>query len=497
MTELIRQQRSCSYIPWISRRVRGKVIERLVVDCGQFHRQSTVHQEKATKRESMIAFRECLTQFCKEVIDSTSSSGSIGFSAIRSLARRLKQPLCDVLNPSTCIESKELGLRLGNICLKDVKQVDSSKGGYSDWSPTTDYFLANSLVRDCKEPGGRCSFVGFEDENDNSLLSNSLNVEELAMDLYKSGRLPCKDEGNSFKLLGGWTGWHDEGSHIRTLFRIICAPSLLGMDFGHPHSRFFVDEKETEHSTVHLSPYQQAPFDLLVGHELQRSSIDTDRDCYVPSRSFYCRRADDISKFLDKLAKLVGEDLSNVVYDSVASRLAYLCAQKRRDPFLDRDIMQVRTLSALAAGFGGQCLSSIFRCLLFDYRHYSGGLPDLHLFRVLYDCDDTATATECSGLVDLGDWIGESFSKENHHVLGVHRAFDLLSDGGEFLGFTDSATNYRKARGGSRQSAHPSENPKQSTVLSVDILPNRLELTHNGRLLQVECLMVEVKSSTE
>jgi hypothetical protein len=127
----------------------------------------------------------------------------------------------------------------------------------------------------------------------------------------------------------------------------------------------------------------------------------------------------------------------------------------------------------------------------------------LEVFQIctFFECYMTAMILPLPpSVVDLGDWIGESFSKENHHVLGVHRAFDLLSDGGEFLGFTmksDSATKYRNARGGNRQSAHPSENPKQSTVLSMDILPNRLELTHNGRLLQVECLMVEVKSSTE
>jgi hypothetical protein len=498
VTQLIHQQCTCAFAPWISRRVRGKVMERLIVDCGQIHRQCLLGLDKIARKGSVNAFRLSLVQLSKEVIDNTSASSAIGFSVIRSLARRLQHPLSENLKPLMCIEARELGLRLGNPP-NDGTVCTVSKSGYSDWTPTTDFFLANSLNRDISEPGGRCTFVGFEDEPEKSVLLASLNVEELAMDLYSTGRLPCTEDADERALKGGWIGWHDEGSHVRALFRVICAGELLGMDFC--ISRFEVsvtDQEDLEGATVHLSPYQQAPFDLLIGYELQRSTRSHENEYFVPARSFYCRRADKIANFLDKLATLDGEELSNVVYDSIASRLTFDSSHGRNDPSLVRDIMQVRTLSAIAVGFGGKCLASIFRCLVFDYRHYSGGLPDLHLFRAVYESDSSC---EKAQMVDLGDWIGESFTKENQQILKHQRAPFLLNDGDdELLGFdraSDSGVNYKKPRGVSVQQTQISDNCKESNPSSTELLPERLQLCYNDRVVKVECMMVEVKSATE
>jgi hypothetical protein len=41
--------------------------------------------------------------------------------------------------------------------------------------------------------------------------------------------------------------------------------TLVGIDFGYPHSCLFADELDTYNSTAHLSAYHQAPLDLLVG----------------------------------------------------------------------------------------------------------------------------------------------------------------------------------------------------------------------------------------
>jgi hypothetical protein len=63
----------------------------------------------------------------------------------------------------------------------------------------------------------RCSYIGFEDEENEAAGTTSLNVEQLAMEYYATGRLPVGDEG----LAGGkWEGWHDEGGHLGTLFRV-------------------------------------------------------------------------------------------------------------------------------------------------------------------------------------------------------------------------------------------------------------------------------------
>jgi hypothetical protein len=493
---LLHQQRSCSHPPWISRRARGKAIERLFIDCSHIpdtndYKKSTRKGANQSKKAASIAFRNLMNKLCQECIVNASASGSIGFSAIRNLARRLRQPLEQTLNPLRCVEPRELGIRFNGHKSDEVK-CKSEKNTYSDWTPTTDYYIANSVVRDQNEPGSRCAYIGHEDEIDQSVLSQSLTVEELAMELYKTGRLPNGvDNTRDGTVKGGWTGWHNEGGIVRALFRILCGAPLLNMDFGNG----VLNDMEL-YATVHLSPYQHGPFHLLVGYELQKIMANADdvESYYSPSPSFYCVCADKISQFLSSLEETNGQDLCDVVYDALATRLKYVCMNQVKDPFIGHDIVQVRTLSAIAAGFGGKCLAGIFRCLLFDYRHYSGGLPDLHLFRAMKSCQSTAHGAISSTLVDLGDWIGESFNVAHQQSYDFQRALHVLLDD-EFLGLEKSS----KPRVGQKNiaSLQSPERNQQATILSMDLLPERLQLSHNGCLVEVECMMVEVKSVNE
>jgi hypothetical protein len=139
-----------------------------------------------------------------------------------------------------------------------------------------------------------------------------------------------------------------------------------------------------DNATIHLSPYQDAPFDLHVGFQLHEMTSSETNDL-VPCRGFYCRRQHQITKFLDHLSISTAQQICDLVHDSIRNRLEYMVLNKQKDPFVDRDVAQARTLSLIAAGCGGRLLASIFRCFFFDYRHYSGGLPDLILVRALHD----------------------------------------------------------------------------------------------------------------
>lgn len=472
----------------LSRRARGKAVDRLIIDCGHMHRLNGAAQEKAAKRIASECFQVRVTNFCQQIIVSMAISSSIGFSAIRTLARRLKRPLIETINGATCIESNELGLRFS--C-----SGECSDSKYSDWTAIIDRSVANSLAKDENEPGARCSFIGYEDEDDGRSGSTSLNVEELAMELYRNGRLPVGDE--SMPLKGGWTGWHDEGGHLRALFRILCSAPVLGMDFGCAYRRIS-DEHRQDHTTIHLSPYQQAPFDLHVGYEIQKTALDESASAPAPFKGFYCRRADTISTFLLKLENSSDHELSDLVFDSISARLNYMCCSKQKDPFLERDLLQVRTLSAVAAGFGGKQLAAVFRCFFFDYRHYSGGLPDLHLFRAIYDSDPSPVTGR---LVDLSSWIGELFSSESQQVTAAQRGAALLSDrDDEFLGCSkvgDSGGNASRTGRGGKQLSNTANKLTKTIVPSMNMLPERLRLFHNGCKVKVECMMVEVKSSND
>jgi VRR-NUC domain len=456
----------------LSRRARGKALDRLIIDKGHLNRLDGGQLEKADKIAATRKFQQHVAAFTHSVVGHMAKTCSMAFSAVRTMARRLRQPLAASLHNISCVESVELGLRFSNSF--DETENDNK---YSDWSPIVDQAVANTIARDEVELGSRCSYVGFDDDAE----FTSLNVEEFAMELYRSGRLSPG---------GGWVGWHDEGGHLRALFRIICAGPVLGMDHGCVY-RSLNGQDQFEQATIHLSPYQHAPFDLHVGHEAP-TSLSAES-----SRGFYSRRATVIAKFLRKLAALPDQSVADLVYEAVTCRMKHATARSLSDPFLDRDIAQIRTLSAVAAGFGGKLLAAAFRCLFFDYRHYSGGLPDLHLFRAFYVSESSDGQQE---LVDLGAWIGETFSADSQQAAATQRMVALLSDrDDEYLGCSKVGDSGSQASRSSRDSKL-ARSPKLDLLTTgpkSELIPDRLHLEHNGCKVKVECMMVEVKSAND
>ena len=134
-------------------------------------------------------------------------------------------------------------------------------------------------------------------------------------------------------------------------------------------------------------------------------------------------------------------------------------------------------------------VAAIFRCYFFDYRFYSGGLPDLLLVRAKF----TSTTT----LVDLGDWIGEAFDAKYIAELEAHQRASLLGDrDDDFLGCSKVGDSGGGGNSRSRSTSRNRQPPNsvQAAVSSIPELPERLELSHNGTPVDVECMFVEVKS---
>lgn len=243
----------------------------------------------------------------------------------------------------------------------------------------------------------------------------------------------------------------------------------------------------SELHTIHLSPYQGAPFDLHVGFGLNVS------DNFSPTSAlpgFYFRKRQKIEAFLTKLSSTSRQGLCDAVFDAIASRLTYAVENRRKDPTLDRDVKNLRTLSTIAAGCGGQQLASIFRCLLYNYRHYSGGLPDLLLVRATHEKDGSRE------LVGLSDWVGESLSVEYQQEQEAIRGALMIADD-EFLGCSkvgDSGTiSCNRSNGG--RSPRMSKMDSSPKDLSLGDLPQKLLLFHKDLVAEPECMMVEVKSS--
>ncbi len=480
---------------YLSRRARGKAFERLVIDYTHILRMQQKDVEKTGNKKrkrydsrlSILSLdvHGVTTRLCEELILSKIPTGQITFSAARTLARRLKQPLSETLSKLAVYEIKELGHRLSSPdqAMTSHKSI-LTKGSkvskrYCDWTPTTDQAVANAMTIGGKiAVGSRCRFVGFEEREDAPENYGSLNVEELAMEFYNTGRLPVQQSAST--LLGGWVGWHDEGGRVRALFRILSSTTVLGTDWSCPQNTC----DAIQNATIHLTPYQGAPFDLHVGAE--QSGCNSAR----ARLGFYKRRRTMIDNFLTCLEGLQPTQIANLVHRSIFARWQCALKTQQNDPTLARDIQQARTLSALAAGFGGKMLAVMCRCLFFDYRHYSGGLPDLTLFRAVYEPDEIH---EEESLVDLGCWIGEAFCPEQHAASVGSKIANMFQDqDDEFLGCSRAGDSGRRTN----RQGRPNQSSRGEDKVALKE-PKRLTLHHLGRNVRVECMLVEVKSQND
>jgi hypothetical protein len=372
-------------------------------------------------------------------------------------------------------EMSLLNIRLGNDV--DFECRNKSSSGYNDWAPTIDYAVANALSNGDKPTlGKRCSFVGWEAENDNDMYetSRSLTVEELALDEYNKGRIPADDCLGSGELKGGFVGWHCEGTHIRAIFRILCLRDVLC-------------QSDDVCENIFLTPYQSSPYDLHIGSQsIKPTNILTGGTSMVPAKSFYERRRYEIEAYLNRIATLDPQAICDSLHDAIKHR--WQCHNNvnevLKDEMLQRDMSELRSLSCIAAGLGGKALASIFRCLCFDYRHFCGGLPDLLLIRARF-VDETGTS---SSLVDLSDWIGESFSEDSIERGCIQEGVSMLRDD-EFLGCSKNGDGLTSQRGAS--------NRKVALHEPMSTLPPKLILKHNEKEVAVDTLLVEVKSAND
>ncbi len=453
----------------LPRRNRGKAMERLLIDLTHAYRK----EKKEKSNNSTPLDLSPIQERCRSLLGDAAISCSIPFSSIRNLARRLKAPLIRTMDGIPNAEMRTLQIRLDNVN-SDSDDLASCTS-YRDWSAKTDLSIANALSNDRNESaaGKRCAFVGWEsfDGDNYSENTRSLNVEELALEEYNAGRLPnADDETNMWR--GNWEGWHDEGGHARKLFRIIFLQLVL---------------EECTDATTFLTPYQQSPHDLHVGYQKVESG---ERKEVSSIPGFYERRYDSIETFLSKLSRQTDQELSDLVHECIKTRWDSHANDESRvkDLPLMKDVIETRTLSMIAAGIGGKALAAMFRAFAFDYRHYSGGLPDLLLTRARHL--SSADSAE-NHFVDLGEWVGEAFCKDHIEEEKMNRSIGMLADrDDDFLGCSKQADAI------SSRSKFSSLKRRQKISVLPEF-PDKLQLIHNHTPVKVECMFVEVKSSND
>lgn len=472
----------------IPRRTRGKAYDRLAIDQGHIFRQRRKEVNSALGTSSSTAAMQLelneIDRFYSQTLQHVGNSSTVPFSFVRNLARRLRRPLKDSIAGILNHECMELNIRLeslggGNMqlesskndCDNDASKIKRSstsrptkKVRYHDWEPTTDTSVANATNDNV--PGTRRSFIGLV-ENHDGIPSRSLNVEELAIEEYATGRLPNTGDIDGLEG-GGWIGWHDEGGMVRTLFRILCWERILSLTCCRC-------EEEYDPS-LFLSPYQTSSHDLHVAYMQIKCN---DNRLLSTSKCFYERRRQEIEIFLSALKKSSPEDVAHLVFRSVMDKVND-CTRNQRivAESLQKDLQQIRTLTMIAVAIGGEMLASIFRCLFYDYRHYSGGLPDLLLVRAQYDDGSLL------GGADLGEWVGECFSPDVVEEGKINEVINRLIDrDDEFLGCSKNSDFQQNSRGKRKRGGKLSNYELNTDMIgeNVEESPRELELNFNGR----------------
>jgi len=207
-----------------------------------------------------------------------------------------------------------------------------------------------------------------------------------------------------------------------------------------------------------------------------------------------------IESFLLELTRLDEFGISELVYEAIKKRWDRHADDRSRqkDPRLLKDVSELKTLSMIASALGGTALARVFRTLCFDYRHWSGGLPDLFLVRTRR-CE-SKTTTGCDdddsgSFVDLADWIGEGFSRDHIEEKNIQSHISMLADrDDEYLGQPKNADG-----SSSQQQQYSARRKKVAAANDVQLpsFPKRLVFTLDEKRVKAECVFVEVKSAND
>ena len=212
--------------------------------------------------------------------------------------------------------------------------------------------------------------------------SMRVNVEELSLLFYNNpldAAIPQADEAASINedILkyapgldgGGWRGIHCEGSPLRSLF------ALFLWDVLFPSS---VDDAP---EGAFVTAFQDAPLDL------DSPSV------------FYYAREEIIKKRLHEITMYTQIELCREIGKVWRERYGQVCRGMKWSG------LPMQALQIIAMGLGGPSIACLCDAFCFDYRHLTGGMPDLLLWRITTS-QDAATSFSMPSTVVSGGWHG-------------------------------------------------------------------------------------------
>jgi hypothetical protein len=252
------------------------------------------------------------------------------------------------------------------LCLGEVLQTEPSLSTSSSTSSSSS--VGDALSRRwIKTADGRSMNVKSREVDEGpsfKFSSMRVNVEELSLLFYNNpldAAIPQADELSSIHddilkyapgLDGaGWRGLHCEGSPIRSIF------ALLFWDV------LFPPQIENAPSGAFVTAFQDAPLDL------DSPSV------------FYSAREGIIRKRLCEITKSSQIDLCREIGRVWRERYGQVCRGIKWSG------LPMQALQIIAMGLGGPSIACLCDAFCFDYRHLTGGMPDLLLWRISTSLD--------------------------------------------------------------------------------------------------------------
>ena len=197
------------------------------------------------------------------------------------------------------------------------------------------YVIIGGKPVNCKE-GEKSRFFGYDD--------SVVSVEELVIQYFEM-------EEN-----GGWNGIHCEGSIYRMIFSIFMFDIIFNDDISY----------------VFQTPYQDSPLDIT-------------------TEWFYLNRKDIIEQYAEKLGGFDDTDIEATV------NKIYLEHHGESVIGINWDRFELDHIIEISKAIGGYGIAQICVLLSKNYRYWSGGLPDLMLWRKVNDKEYECKIVEVKG----------------------------------------------------------------------------------------------------
>lgn len=264
-------------------------------------------------------------------------------AALVELAAMTPKPLADVLQATRAkIAVRKLFGKSLNVQSHERRQrVDSHEDGWHKFvaENSRDSFASGS-VRD-RSLMGKAVFSSLKGDG------TELSVEEYCLEWYFAKE--------------GWQGVHDEGSAIRFLFCLLLWETVI-----------FKNVED-----VFQTPYQDRPLDLM-------------------TEAFYDSRKHEIESRVGEVRAMNSSQICEEtmrLYEKFDGTRAIGCAWST---YAKEDF------GIIAGGLGGRALASCCQNLCQDYGYWSGGLPDLTLWKAIdSDVDDEPVVRYETKLVEV------------------------------------------------------------------------------------------------